>query len=98
MVRILQKVQKEKPKEERKENFEQTRIAETQAGADKSVKAIRFILAAKLFSASYAKGYDLSALSFTLPSHKTIAEYITAQERANAPGMNSQRKSLNSPE
>ncbi len=82
LERDLQKAKKEKPQEEKKETFEQTRIAETQSGADKSVKAIRFILAAKLFSASYAKGYDLSLLPFTKDSHKTIAEYVTAQEKA----------------
>ena len=82
LERDLQTAQKDKPITDKKEAFEQTRIAETQSGADKSVKAIRFILASKLFSASYAKGYDLSVLSFTTPAHKTIAEYITKQEKA----------------
>ena len=39
-------------------------------------------MAAKLFSQGYAKGYDLSNLTFTLPAHKTIANYIVEQEKA----------------
>ncbi|MBQ9728984.1 MAG: DNA primase [Clostridia bacterium] len=58
-------------------------IAETAAGGDKQSKAIRFILAAKLFSAPYAKGYDLSDVALQNDIHKIIAEYVVARERAS---------------
>lgn len=81
LERDLRAKEKEKPKEEKQETLEQTRIAET-AGADKSVKAIRFILASKLFSTPYAKAFDLSELAFENEEHRLIAEYIVEREKA----------------
>lgn len=57
------------------------RLAETSLGADKQRKAVRFILAAKLFSAPYAKDYDLSQLSLDDETHIIIANYVTEQEK-----------------
>ena len=81
LERDLRAKEKEKPKEEKQETLEQTRIAET-AGADKSVKAIRFILASKLFSMPYAKAFDLSELAFENEEHRLIAEYIVEREKS----------------
>ena len=81
LERDLRAKEKEKPKEEKQETLEQTRIAET-AGADKSVKAIRFILASTLFSTPYAKAFDLSELAFENEEHRLIAEYIVEREKA----------------
>ncbi len=81
LERDLRAKEKEKPKEEKQETLEQTRIAET-AGADKSVKAIRFILASKLFSTPYAKAFDLSELAFENEEHRLIAEYIVEREKS----------------
>ena len=61
---------------------EQTRIAETASGADKLVKAMRFILAAKLFSMPYAKGLDLQTLRFADATHQIIGQYVMAREKA----------------
>ena len=58
---------------------EQTRIAETAFGTDKRVKAVRFILAAKLFSAPYAKEYNVSELRLSDASHQCLCEYIVAR-------------------
>ncbi len=63
---------------------EQTRILETAAGADKRKKAIRFILAAKLFSVPYAKDLDLRNFRFTDSTHQTIADYIIEHEQSGA--------------
>ena len=57
-------------------------IKEVASGSDKVAKAERFILAAKLFSASYAKGYSLERLHFTSSVHARIAEYIMQREKA----------------
>ena len=61
---------------------EQTRIAETAFGTDKRVKAVRFILAAKLFSAPYAKEYNVSELRLSDASHQEIAKFIAQREQA----------------
>ena len=61
---------------------EQTRIAETALGTDKRVKAVRFILAAKLFDAPYAKDYNVRELSLSDSSHKEIAAFILEREKA----------------
>ncbi len=61
---------------------EQTRIVETASGTDKRVKAVRFILAAKLFAAPYAKAYDVNALQLSDPSHQEIAKFIAEREQA----------------
>ena len=65
------------------ENFERQRIGETASGVDKNVKAKRFILAAKLFSAPYAKELDLNEIDFTDETHKIIAEYVLEHEAQN---------------
>ena len=56
------------------------RIIETDAETDKSVKAKRFILAAKLFSAPYAKSFNLHELDFMDETQNAVAEYICEQE------------------
>jgi DNA primase len=56
------------------------KIAEAEAGTDKHNKAKRFILAAKLFSAPYAKGVSLEELPFNNETHILIAQYITDRE------------------
>ena len=73
------------PKEEKVEEAPQETdrmIKEVASGSDKVAKAERFILAAKLFSASYAKGYSLERLHFTSSVHARIAEYIMQREKA----------------
>ena len=57
-------------------------ISEATAGKDKTQKAIRFILAAKLFSAPYAKSCNVHLLSIEDPTHIVIANYIDERERA----------------
>ncbi len=56
------------------------RIVEVSAGKDKQQKAKRFILAAKLFSAPYAKETSLDELPFSDETHILIANYITERE------------------
>ncbi len=56
------------------------RISETDVGADPLTKAIRFILAAKLFSEPYAKEYDVQKLPLTDEAHTVIARYILERE------------------
>lgn len=55
-------------------------ISETAAGADKFLKAKRFILAAKLFSAPYAKTFNLREIAFSDETQIIIADYITERE------------------
>ena len=59
-------------------------IAETAKGADKQKKAKRFILAAKLFSAPYAKDADLKDFSWKEEAHIVIAQYIMESEQKGA--------------
>ena len=61
---------------------EQTRIVETAAGADKRKKAVRFILAAKLFHAPYANDLDLSKFHFSDSTHQIIAQYVIEHEQS----------------
>ncbi len=61
----------------------QDKLAETAAGADKQKKALRFILAAKLFSAPYAKSLNVAELPVFDETHKVVANYIEERERAN---------------
>ena len=56
-------------------------IAETAAGADKQQKAKRFILAAKLFSAPYAKGFAVDELPLQDETHIIVARYIAEHEQ-----------------
>ena len=58
----------------------QVKINEASASGDKRTKAIRFILAAKLFSMPYAKEYDVSKLSLEDESHIVVAQYIRERE------------------
>ena len=57
-------------------------IAETASGADARNKAVRFILAAKLFSAPYAKGFDVRTLSLSDETQIIVANYIAEREEA----------------
>lgn len=59
------------------------KIQETDSGSDKLHKAARFILAAKLFSAPYASGFDVKTVGFTDGVHRVIAEYIAEREEAD---------------
>lgn len=58
------------------------KIAEVKSAGDKVEKAERFILAAKLFSASYAKDLDLSELDWSTEVHSLIASYVVEREGA----------------
>ncbi len=57
-------------------------LAEAAAGTDKHQKAKRFILAAKLFSAPYAKGLALEELPFSDETHILIARYLCEREES----------------
>ncbi len=58
----------------------QNSVAEAAQGEDKRKKAARFILASKLFSAKYAKDFDLKSVDFSDEVHKVIAEYVEEKE------------------
>ncbi|MBQ8323421.1 MAG: DNA primase [Clostridia bacterium] len=60
----------------------QAQIAETASGTDKRNKAIRFILAAKLFSETYAKDFDLSTLRLSDETQIVVANYVIGREKA----------------
>ncbi len=66
----------EEQKEPLKEQF-----AEAAAGTDKQKKAKRFILAAKLFSAPYAKELALEELPFSDETHIIVASYVCERVR-----------------
>ncbi len=55
-------------------------IGETAAGADKLMKAKRFVLAAKLFSAPYAKDFNLHEVDFADETQIIVADYIRERE------------------
>lgn len=78
LERDLENVKKETPDPEPQVLKE--RIAETAAGADKQQKAIRFILAAKLFSAPYAEDLAVTELILKDETHAIIANYIAERE------------------
>ena len=70
------------PKEEKAFNdLSKDLYVETERGVDKKKKAIRFILAAKLFFAPYARDYDLSSLQFDEETHRQIAQRVVEHER-----------------
>lgn len=50
-------------------------------GADKYVKACRFILASVLFNAKYARNFDISRVKFDNTVHNIIAEYIALRQK-----------------
>ena len=58
------------------------KFAETEAGTDKQQKAKRFILAAKLFSAPYAREVSVAELPLKDETHILVANYIAERERA----------------
>ena len=60
------------------------KIAEVSRGSDKTEKAERFILAAKLFGAEYAKDVSIEKLHFENSVHARIAAYITLCEAEGA--------------
>jgi DNA primase len=80
LERDLQNAAKEPPPQQEM-TLPQERFAETAAGTDKQRKALRFILAAKLFSSPYAKGLDLNGLPLSDETHIVIAQYILDRER-----------------
>ena len=59
----------------------QAKIFETDTGADKQTKALRFILAAKLFSEPYAKEFDVQKLPLKNETHIVVAQYIVDREQ-----------------
>ncbi|MBQ7323964.1 MAG: toprim domain-containing protein, partial [Clostridia bacterium] len=59
------------------------KLAEAEAGADKERKAKRFILAAKLFSAPYAKEISVQDLPLKDETHIIVANYIAEREEKN---------------
>ena len=81
LERDLQSSKKEQPQtQDAVEKKEQ--IVETAGSADKRTKAIRFILAAKLFSAPYASGCSLREIPLTDETHIVLADYIMEREQA----------------
>lgn len=59
----------------------QEKISEVASGTDRKQKALRFILAAKLFSAPYAKTLLVTELPLQDQTHVVIAKYITDCEQ-----------------
>lgn len=82
LERDLRSKAKEKPPTQEEIVLPSEKISETASGADKRVKAIRFVLAAKLFSAPYAKEYDVSGLALQDETHIVIAQYVIEREKA----------------
>ena len=78
LERDLQTISKEKKDPDTP--LPETKLSEAAAGTDKQKKAIRFILAAKLFSAPYAKDYDLRSLILEDETDRTVAAYIVDRE------------------
>jgi DNA primase len=70
------------PREEEKPQVVVSEIREASAGSSVADKAIRFVLAAKLFSAPYAKGVDISWLKLSNEVHRTVAEYLVEKEKS----------------
>ncbi len=65
------------PREEGKE-----RITEMSSEVDKTQKAKRFVLAAKLFSAPYARAVSLSDFLWKDETHLVVVNYITEHEKS----------------
>ena len=59
------------------------KISETASEGDKRTKAIRFVLAGKLFSMPYAKDCDVAKLSLSDEAHIVVAQYIKEREDNN---------------
>ncbi len=81
LERDMHSAPKEKPQTEVQQPL-QAQIAETASGTDKRHKAIRFILAAKLFSAPYAKDFDLSKLRLSDETQIVVSNYVMEREKA----------------
>ncbi len=62
------------------ETSPEEQIPETDSNADRHKKALRFVLAAKLFSAPYAQSCNLRDLTFTDEAHIVIAQYVLDRE------------------
>ena len=58
------------------------RITEISSEVDKTQKAKRFVLAAKLFSAPYAQSVDLSDFLWKDETHIVVANYIMDHEKS----------------
>ena len=84
LERDLEKVKKGSDEQVQVTAIAKPRIIETDAETDKSVKAKRFILAAKLFSAPYAKSFNLRELDFSDTTQNAVAEYVCEQEEQGA--------------
>ena len=82
LERDLEKVKKDGGEQVQVTAIPKPRIIETDAETDKSVKAKRFILAAKLFSAPYAKAFNLREIDFADETQSIIADYICNQEQS----------------
>ncbi len=78
LERDLQNVKVEQADDGQKYLKEQ--LNEAARGTDRELKAKRFILAAKLFSAPYAKDTPLDELPFSDETHIIIAGYICSKE------------------
>ena len=83
LERDLQSVKTETPEDTEVVMNEQ--IFETEGGTDKQKKATRFILAAKLFSAPYAKGFSTRELPLQDETHIVVANYIADCEECGQP-------------
>jgi len=79
LERDLQNLKNEQPTAETE--MPKERLAETAAGTDKQQKAKRFILAAKLFSAPYAKELNVNELPLVDETHIIVAQYIAEHEK-----------------
>ncbi len=76
----LQNVSKDKSEQVTVTALPKQSIGEAAAGADKFLKAKRFILAAKLFSAPYTKGFNLREIDFEDETQIIIADYVKERE------------------
>lgn len=70
-----------KGEDDEEEKLPKERITEAESGTDKQKKAKRFILASKLFSAPYAKGFDVTELPLGDETHIVVAQYIAEHEQ-----------------
>ena len=82
LERDMNNIPKEVKTEEVSKDLAEHGISETKSGTDMVGKAIRFVLAAKLFSMPYAKDVKLDELRMDGEVQKIIVEYITAKENA----------------
>lgn len=69
--------------DEKEKELPKTSITEATSGTDKLQKAKRFILAAKVFSAPYAKGFSVTELPLSDETHIVVAQYVAEREERN---------------